>query len=165
MKIRYPNSRGLCSNCWACCRSQSFSTLKVKSGIRWQVTCPNQGNVFWPLQLTFMPLIPPPHPSTFTECSPAHAMAPTARGETYSCLPMVRGGRFGSDWQNCIREQMSLKSWFLRSNSSVWAARWEFTMHMLVLWNLNLMATPPLLPWKRKTETLSFGESSCQWKQ
>lgn len=49
---------------------------------------------------------------------------------------------------------MSLKSWFLRSYSSVWAARWEFTTHMLVLWNLNLMATPPLLPWKRKTKTL-----------
>lgn len=81
-------------------------------------------------------------------CSDSH------RGEAYSCLPIVRGGKFGSDWQNCIREQMSLKSWFLRSYSSTWAARWEFTMHTLVLWNLNLMATPPLLPWKIKIKML-----------
>lgn len=41
-----------------------------------------------------------------------------------------------------------LITWFRRSNSSWWAAKWELIKHSDVLWMVILTATPPLLPYK-----------------
>lgn len=45
-----------------------------------------------------------------------------------------------------ILEEISLKSWFLRSNSSTWAARCELIKHIEVECRSNRTPTPPLFP-------------------